>query len=133
MKKYKIIFSSVVLIVLDQVIKLWMIKFHPFIVIHNDGVIFGFIQNQVIGYVLLVIGFGILIWLICQTRLSLIAYRLSLILILAGAISNLIDRISHGYVVDYISFFNLNHFNLADIFIIGGVLIFFVQTLKSKN
>lgn len=132
MKKNCIVFL-VVLILIDQIIKWWMIAFHPFFVFENKGVIFGFIENQVIGYGLLAIGFGILVWLICKTDLSSIIYHLSISLIIAGAVSNLLDRIFRGNVIDYFNFFNLNHFNLADIYIILGVVLYGYALIISKK
>ncbi len=48
--------------------------------------------------------------------------KLALVLILTGAISNLIDRVVYGFVVDYISFVNLSFINLADLLIFLGLL-----------
>ena len=52
--------------------------------------------------------------------------KIALILISAGAIGNLIDRLIHGYVVDMfeLTFMNFAIFNVADIFItLGGVVL----------
>ena len=46
-------------------------------------------------------------------------------MILGGGISNLIDRLFRGYVIDYIDINNIFKypiFNLADIFIVIGVI-----------
>ena len=57
-----------------------------------------------------------------RTRMNIVIFTL----IIAGGISNLIDRIAKGFVVDYIE---LNHvlqgivFNIADIFIVTGVIL----------
>jgi signal peptidase II len=49
-------------------------------------------------------------------------------LIVAGGISNLIDRISHGNVVDFLNLgvgnFRTGIFNVADIAIVAGVILF---------
>ncbi len=51
-------------------------------------------------------------------------YRLSLSLILGGAAGNLVDRLSLGYVIDFIDFHIWPVFNLADSAItIGAVLL----------
>lgn len=42
--------------------------------------------------------------------------------IIAGAISNLMDRITHGATVDYILFFGMSAVNLADAMIVGGLI-----------
>lgn len=53
-------------------------------------------------------------------------------LIFGGAVSNFIDRIIHGYVIDYISVSFWPVFNLADIFITGGIffMIIFYDRIK---
>lgn len=140
MRNLLIIFLTIFLIGFDQLVKWWMVKYHPSLVFQNQGIIFGFIENQAISYLLLIIGFGILIWLIYKTRLpasptggSLITHHLSLLLIVAGAFSNLFDRIFRGYIVDYFSFFGLNYFNLADLFIIGGVILYAYQIFRHQQ
>ena len=47
---------------------------------------------------------------------------LGLVLIIAGATQNLIDRLLFGCVVDFIPFFNYSIFNLGDIAITLGAL-----------
>ena len=55
---------------------------------------------------------------------------MSMILIIAGGIGNLIDRVLLGYVVDYIqvSFFP-PVFNLADSFVVVGVILLLVYVI----
>ena len=67
-------------------------------------------------------------------------FKLSLALILAGAIGNVIDRIRLGYVVDFLSFDNLfgysfPAFNVADICVVAGSigLLIFVIFLSRKK
>jgi len=48
--------------------------------------------------------------------------QLGLSLVLAGAISNLIDRIFRGYIVDFINVGIWPVFNLADMYNVAGVL-----------
>jgi signal peptidase II len=47
---------------------------------------------------------------------------------MAGGIGNLIDRIKHGYVVDYIEVraFSFAIFNFADILIVVGAIMLFI-------
>ena len=59
-------------------------------------------------------------------------------LILSGAIGNLIDRIIHGYVVDFISFTLFNKqmpvFNIADICVTFGVTgLIYIMFKEEKN
>ncbi|SRR3989339_154586 len=55
-------------------------------------------------------------------------------LIAIGAISNLLDRLYYGYVIDFLSFFDYSIFNLADVFIfVGAGLIILKLTEKVSN
>ena len=51
--------------------------------------------------------------------------RLCMLLILSGAVGNLIDRVSRNYVVDFIYFVPIDFpkFNVADIYITVGVVV----------
>lgn len=67
--------------------------------------------------------------------------KLSLALILGGALSNVADRFHYGYVVDYFSvnIKKLKHivFNLGDFFIFGGTFLLLIyelfQDMKSSS
>ncbi|MBO7526901.1 MAG: signal peptidase II, partial [Clostridia bacterium] len=69
-----------------------------------------------------------------------VLYSISLGMILSGAICNLLDRITFGYVRDFIKldFINFPIFNIADSAICVGVFlfciffIFYVQKKESK-
>lgn len=58
----------------------------------------------------------------------------SFVLILAGGIGNLIDRIVNGYVVDYLEFLFIEFpvFNFADILICTGVGLFALNTIRTE-
>ena len=49
--------------------------------------------------------------------------KIGLVLILAGALSNIFDRIYLGYVRDFIFVFWGNIFNLADLYILLGIVL----------
>ena len=67
--------------------------------------------------------------------------RCALVFLLGGAIGNLIDRIVHGFVVDFIDvrIINFAIFNVADIFVTVGAglliayLIFFYDKVEENN
>ena len=61
---------------------------------------------------------------IAQTAISLI---------LAGGIGNLIDRVFRGSVIDFIAIWKWPTFNLADIYIMVGVLLILVFYGKIKK
>lgn len=92
------------------------------------------------------IAFGIkipepLFWIFWTAIISFIAYSLlkrgavkyalCLIFILAGAISNIIDRFTFGCVIDFIDLKFWPVFNLADSFIVIGGFILLAKYLKS--
>ena len=55
-------------------------------------------------------------------------------LIVGGAIGNYIDRLFRGYVVDLLDFKIWPIFNLADVFIVVGCIMFvFMSILSKKN
>lgn len=68
-----------------------------------------------------------------QRKLEIIAYAM----LLGGSIGNLFNRIINGYVIDFISInlFGWNYpiFNLADIFIVLGVMLYMVDTWRNQN
>ncbi|MDD5681354.1 MAG: signal peptidase II, partial [Candidatus Omnitrophica bacterium] len=59
--------------------------------------------------------------------------RTGLILILAGTIGNLIDRVRMGYVVDFLDFRIWPVFNFADMFISLGGLFLICHILSLGN
>lgn len=106
--------------------------------LHNKGAAFSFLSNQggwqrylftgISGVASLVF----LVWLIRLPKQQWLV-RFSLTFILGGAIGNLIDRLMHGYVVDFISFHWQNNyfpaFNLADMAITFGAMLMIADML----
>jgi signal peptidase II len=63
---------------------------------------------------------------------------ISLLLILGGALGNLCDRLTHGYVIDFIDFYistwHFYTFNIADSFItIGAIMMFKTAFFPSSS
>ena len=54
-------------------------------------------------------------------------------LIIIGAISNLLDRIQHGAVVDFINLFGLTVINLSDVYIFLGVTYLLIDELRKNQ
>jgi signal peptidase II len=73
-------------------------------------------------------------WLINQYKKNILIV-IGLLLILGGAIGNLYDRISYGYVIDFIYLhiaeFYWPAFNVADSAISLGVLLFLYGSFKN--
>lgn len=133
MKKYfSFIVLSIICIAIDQLIKWWVQQTHPLFIVANSGVLFGWINKPWVNFLLLFIGFIVLIWLIIKSDLTERWQRISLVLIASGAISNLLDRLIYGYVIDYINPGFWPTFNLADVFIFVGILIYASQIFRHK-
>ncbi len=93
--------------------------------VHNSGAAFGFFKQRAAVFIFVSIAAIFLILFYARRfRYDYRYARAGLILILAGAIGNLIDRLRLGYVVDFLDFRIWPVFNFADMFIsLGGLLL----------
>ncbi|WP_337035705.1 signal peptidase II [Paenibacillus illinoisensis] len=59
----------------------------------------------------------------------------ALVLIFGGALGNFVDRALHGEVVDMLelTFINYPVFNMADVFIMTGVIMVMIDTLRASR
>ena len=147
---------SLLIIFLDQVTKAIVVAKLPqfrthvvlpvlyFMQLHNEGAAFSFLASQsgwqrwfFIGLAL-VVSVGILVWLkrIDARRQRLLA--VSLALILGGAVGNVVDRFTLGYVIDFIVVHwgtaEFPAFNVADSAItIGAVLLIIDALLEGRR
>jgi len=60
------------------------------------------------------------------------AVRIAIIFVISGALSNILDRITHGCITDFIDLKIWPVFNLADIFIVLGVIMLIIGNFKFK-
>ena len=100
--------------------------------IRNSGVAFGIFsdqQSELKPYLLIFVSVVAIVAILAifhQTVKEKRLVRTGLILIFSGAIGNLIDRVIHKEVIDFVDFFIENHhwpaFNVADSCITIGVL-----------
>jgi signal peptidase II len=98
--------------------------------LHNTGAAFSFLanasgwQNWFFTGVAVTVSAAILWWLFRQPA-DRVVVPLGLVLVLGGAVGNLIDRLQHGYVVDFFLFYygrwSFPAFNVADAAITLGV------------
>ena len=135
------IIAVVVLILLDQGTKFWALArlkpihnmtlvegFMDLTFVENRGVAFGMFSGQRWFILLLtgIIAVG-LIWfyMTMPKKKEYFPLRVSLVLVLSGAIGNIIDRLFRGYVVDFFefTFFEWPVFNVADIYVVVGVIL----------
>ena len=145
MSKRKIITIGLIIlfsiIFLDQVTKaIFMNKniiiIHNFLCIEytqNTGIAFNIGSNNVVIIIIInIMILGLIFKFIKDNNLH-IETLVSLFIVLAGGISNLIDRIFRGFVIDFIdvNIFNFPNFNVADICIVLGIIFLIVITIKS--
>lgn len=103
--------------------------------VRNTGVawsIFSDMQFMIIIISILIIG-GI-VWYMYKNKPKNRLEKVSYGFILGGALGNFIDRIIHGYVIDFIDvrIFGYNYpiFNLADTFIVVGIILLIIYTWR---
>lgn len=138
----------VALVALDQIFKVLATRILPDIVpvaVVPHFIGFNYIHNYGAGFSILS---GKVDFLIVITAVALLAIAVgifakkfdnnidefSFVLILAGGIGNLIDRVVNGYVVDYLEFLFMEFpvFNFADILICTGVGLFVLNTIVTE-
>lgn len=104
----------------------------------NPGIAFGFMFGdpdvfRILASVLVIILLLSLVWIYKRLPLTKKAWflRIPLILIFAGGLGNLIDRLMRGAVRDMLRFLFVDFaiFNVADIYITVGAFAFFIFSL----
>ena len=112
--------------------------------IRNRGAIFGFFSQSGSQFLYIILmlasltALGLVVFYFFKTPASEIFMKISLSLILAGALGNLIDRVFRGYVVDFLDFYikklHWPSFNVADASItIGAILVIFIFFFKMES
>ena len=144
---------SVVVIVLDQSSKaalsshfiyggsMALTPFFNLVLAHNTGAAFSFLDNGVgmqrwLFSAIAIVASGWIVWLLRKHQ-SQMLFSFALAFILGGALGNLIDRISYGYVVDFLDFhwggYHFAAFNLADSAITCGAGLLIWDSLTGKE
>lgn len=93
----------------------------------NKGAAFSILQNQRWLFIsLTVVVCAVIIYAAFARPNMPLLLKISLGLILGGAVGNLIDRIRLGYVIDFIDFRIINYpiFNVADSAVVIGTVLF---------
>lgn len=144
--------TIVVLVTADQFSKFLIVKnfvenekivlikdFFNITYIKNYGAGFSILQNQTIFLVVVTIAaIGFVTYLLIKSKNNEAFNRVCYLLIIGGAIGNLIDRLTLGYVIDFLDFYIFGYdfpvFNIADSFLtIGCILLIVSILLESKR
>jgi len=122
------VWITAIVVILDQITKYivqdfniqigsGILKIHT---ITNSGAAFGLFKSQ--GMLLIIfsmIVLGVILYYYKKTPEKMIPFTA---LLFAGALGNLIDRLWHGFVIDFIDFSFWPAFNVADMAITASVI-----------
>lgn len=138
------------IIVLDFLVKLWartdlsQIESIPILqgvfhltYVENRGAAFGILQNKIWFFVLVaLVAIPVIAYAFWKFQNRSKTLNLGLCFVLAGAVGNMIDRITLGFVVDFLDFRLIDFpvFNIADIFVCvgAGLIAVFVLFIEDK-
>lgn len=122
----KLFFLFFILVIIDQFVK----NSFP-LSICNKNIAWSIPISTAIFYLVWLGIIGGIIFLFLQTKYF--RQKMFLVLIFSGAISNMADRIRFGCVIDYIDLKIFPVFNLADIYITLGIILFISLRFKKEN
>jgi len=102
--------------------------------VENSGIVFGIKVGGALPLftVLSIVATILILYYLYRERANHLGIRISLALVLGGAIGNLIDRLVFGRVVDFLDFglgkYRFFVFNIADSAVTVGVVLFLLLT-----
>ena len=136
---------SVLIIVIDQITKFCLYGMSCSLIgdflwlesTLNTGVAFSMFEGKsIFFFVIAMIASAVMIYLICSKKwLKIKTEKMAIALILGGTISNAIDRLVFGGVRDfiYLKFMNFAIFNVADMAITIGAVLFCVAIIFMRD
>lgn len=151
---YRLLWVSAAVVALDQLTK-WVAltnlerhaevavaSFLNLTLVYNRGAAFGFLSDAAgwqnaffIGVAL--VACGVIVFLLSRLPPNNRLVAVGLVLILGGAVGNLIDRLLYGYVIDFIDvYYRSWHwpaFNVADSAITVGAILLVADSLFQKR
>ena len=148
-RKVSIFISILLLILLDQAVKGYVVKeiplggmrrFIPKVVsltyLKNSGAAFSMLENQQWFFTIItILAMGAAFVYLYRHIKGSIWLLLGLTLIISGGIGNFIDRVHQGFVVDmfHLDFMNFAIFNVADIYLTVGVGLLLIYLLREES
>ena len=134
-KILKISFLILIFFILDRILKYLALNDKIFFY-KNKGIAFSINIPESIFlyfYIFIFLFLIFIIWHLIKAIQKKYLFEITgYLLIITGAISNLIDRIKFGFVFDYLNFYFFYN-NLADIMIVVGVALLIFCFINYKN
>lgn len=145
---------AVVVLILDQLTKylaagylmrqgeIHLLPFLNLVLVHNTGAAFGFLSSaggwqNVFFIVVALAACAFILWMGWRLGAKDKLLATALMLVLGGALGNLVDRVFHGYVIDFIDvYYGTWHwpaFNVADSAITIGAVLLIIDALGSGS
>lgn len=143
----KFIFFVLTIFVFDQGIK-WLVMHYmaidqsiPLIdnvfhltYVRNPGAAFGMLPYKTAFFITVtVLVVGGIAWYYRKLPQGYSWLKAGLVLQVGGALGNLVDRVRFGHVIDYLDFRFWPVFNIADIAIVTGVGLLFLEIIKREK
>lgn len=109
----------------------YVFPFFNIVMVKNNGITFGMLRGLIPSAALILISVIVMIFVFIWASRNRY-YMLPAALIISGAIGNIIDRIIHGAVIDFLDFhlcgYHWPAFNIADsAIVIGAAILFFIS------
>ena len=105
--------------------------------VHNTGAAWGFFADStfILGVFSIVLCVLLIVFLFVLERRSTLLTCVGISLVVGGGLGNAIDRFTSAYVVDFIdlAFISFPVFNVADIGVTCGIVLFFIGYWKSNK
>lgn len=143
----KIVVISTILLIIDQITKalvelgdlhlsvipnVFRINYYE-----NTGAAFSIMEGKVQSLILISIVMLVIIYSMTFSYDESKSTNFSFGLLFGGVLGNLVDRVFCGYVRDFIDFnifgYNYPVFNFADVFIVLGVILLLIITIKGEK
>ncbi len=122
--KYSFLFF--LLVIVDQWSKMAVYGKTPSRVFKNNNFAFSLNVPVPLMYGIYIVLLGALIFWFAKKQQKQLVTKLGFVLVLAGALSNILERVVRGYVIDFIHI-HTGVLNLADFFIILGILVLLLE------
>ena len=147
----KITIFSLLIIILDQIIKFVVIQnmelyssitiiknFFNITYVQNIGAAFSILSGNVVFLSLISLNVLVAIYIYLSKKKSFNKIQtITYSMLIGGIVGNMIDRIFRGFVIDYLDFsilkYNFPVFNFADICIVVSAIILLIFSIKEEK